>query len=177
MKTTAVAIDFGTSKIVTLVAENSGSQRCDIVGAGVAAYDGYLEEGWNNPDALNEAIRRTLAPFIGEVALQIRFNVPRRDLSDDTAHALMRIIRELASNATRHGKAKTIRIAGALENGRLLFSVSDDGAGFDPQRHPGGDEGHFGLDGIRERIENLGGSMEIESAPDKGSTIRISMTA
>ena len=49
MKTTVAAIDFGTSKIVTLVAENSGSQRCDIVGAGIAAYDGYLEEGWNNP--------------------------------------------------------------------------------------------------------------------------------
>lgn len=60
MKTTAVAIDFGTSKIVTLIAENSGSQRCDIVGAGVAAYDGYLEEGWNNADALNEAIRRSM---------------------------------------------------------------------------------------------------------------------
>lgn len=61
MKTTAVAIDFGTSKIVTLIAENSGAQRCDIVGAGVAAYDGYLEEGWNNLPALDEAIRRSIA--------------------------------------------------------------------------------------------------------------------
>ena len=56
MKTTVAAIDFGTSKIVTLVAENSGTQRCDIIGAGIAAYDGYLEDGWNNPGALNEAI-------------------------------------------------------------------------------------------------------------------------
>ena len=39
MKTTVAAIDFGTSKIVTLVAENSGNQRCDIVAAGVAKYD------------------------------------------------------------------------------------------------------------------------------------------
>ena len=61
MKTTVAAIDFGTSKIVTLVAENSGSQRCDITAAGVAAYDGYLEEGWNNPAALDEAIRSSLA--------------------------------------------------------------------------------------------------------------------
>lgn len=60
MKTTAVAIDFGTSKIVTLVAENSGSQRCDIVGAGVAAYDGFLEEGWNDPEKLNAAIRSSM---------------------------------------------------------------------------------------------------------------------
>ncbi len=61
MKTTVAAIDFGTSKIVTLVAENSGSQRCDIVGAGIAAYDGYLEEGWNNPGALDEAIRQSIS--------------------------------------------------------------------------------------------------------------------
>ena len=60
MKTTAAAIDFGTGKIVTLVAENSGTQRCDIVGAGVAAYDGYLEEGWNNAEALNDAIHRSI---------------------------------------------------------------------------------------------------------------------
>ena len=61
MKTTVAAIDFGTSKIVTLVAENSGSQRCDIVGAGIANYDGYLEEGWNNPGALDEAIRTSIS--------------------------------------------------------------------------------------------------------------------
>ena len=61
MKTTVAAIDFGTSKIVTLVAENSGSQRCDIVGAGIAMYDGYLEEGWNNPGELDEKIRLSIS--------------------------------------------------------------------------------------------------------------------
>ena len=61
MKTTVAAMDFGTSKIVTLVAENSGSQRCDIVGAGIAPYDGYLEEGWNNPGELDKAIRASIA--------------------------------------------------------------------------------------------------------------------
>ncbi len=61
MKNTVATIDFGTSKIVTLVAENSGNQRCDIIAAGVSKYDGYLDEGWNNPSDLDEAIRRSLA--------------------------------------------------------------------------------------------------------------------
>ena len=61
MKTTVATIDFGTSKIVTLVAENSGSQRCDIIAAGIAKYDGYLEEGWNNPKELDAAIRQSLS--------------------------------------------------------------------------------------------------------------------
>ena len=49
-------MDFGTSKIVALVAETSGRQRCDIIGAGIATYDGFLEGQWNAPDQLNQAI-------------------------------------------------------------------------------------------------------------------------
>ena len=56
MKSTVAAIDFGTSKIVTLIAEHSNVTRCDIVGAGIAAYDGFLADGWNNPGELNDRI-------------------------------------------------------------------------------------------------------------------------
>ncbi len=72
MKTTVAAIDFGTSKIVTLVAENSGTQRCDIVAAGVASYDGYLDEGWNNPNAVDEAIRMSLADAEEQSGVKIK---------------------------------------------------------------------------------------------------------
>ena len=72
MKTSVATIDFGTSKIVTLVAENSGSQRCDIVAAGIAKYDGYLEEGWNNPEALDEAIRRSINDAEGQCGTKIK---------------------------------------------------------------------------------------------------------
>ncbi len=60
MKTTVSAVDFGTSKIVALVAETSGRQRCDIIGAGTVIYDGYLEGRWNAPDLLNDAIQNAL---------------------------------------------------------------------------------------------------------------------
>jgi len=72
MKTTVATVDFGTSKIVTLVAENSGSQRCDITAAGIARYDGYLDEGWNNPAALNEAIHESLADAESQCGTKIR---------------------------------------------------------------------------------------------------------
>ena len=49
-------MDFGTSKIVALIAETSGQQRCDIIGAGTVPYDGYMERRWNAPDLLNAAI-------------------------------------------------------------------------------------------------------------------------
>ncbi|MFH1512518.1 MAG: cell division FtsA domain-containing protein [Bacillota bacterium] len=60
MKSTIAAIDFGTSKIVTLISETSGNQRCDIVGAGIAAYDGYIDGEWNNPVILNDAILQSI---------------------------------------------------------------------------------------------------------------------
>ena len=72
MKNGVAAIDFGTSNIVTLVAENSGSQRCDIIAAGVAKYDGYLEGGWNNPGQLDEAIRRSISDAEEQANSKIR---------------------------------------------------------------------------------------------------------
>ncbi|MBQ6173780.1 MAG: hypothetical protein IKS31_12265 [Clostridia bacterium] len=60
MKTTVAAVDFGTSKIVTLVADNSSNLRCDIVGAGIAAYDGFMDAGWNNPGDVNDRIRESI---------------------------------------------------------------------------------------------------------------------
>ena len=126
-------------------------------------------------DNMNEAIRRTVAPQITGVELLIRFNVPRKRLSDDTARALLRIIRELVVNAARPGKARTVRIAGSIEENRLLFSVRDDGSGFDPDTCPGILQGHFGLQGIRERVSKFGGTLSIESAPGKGTKITVTI--
>lgn len=61
MKKTAVVVDFGTSKIVTLVAESGNYGRCDIIGVGSAEYDGYMEGEWNVPERLDNAIKASLA--------------------------------------------------------------------------------------------------------------------
>ena len=126
-------------------------------------------------DSMDEAIRTTLRPIIGEVTPTIRFNVLRKRLSDNTAHALLRIIHELVSNAIRHGQARTIRIAGSLDGRRLLCSVRDDGCGFDVNDHPGAADGHFGLEGIRERIRHFNGTMDIDSAPGQGTKVTLAL--
>jgi len=55
-----------------------------------------------------------------------------------------------------------------------MFSVSDNGGGFDPSTRPGLAEGHFGLDGIHERVEHLNGAIVIDSAPGRGTCVTIS---
>lgn len=124
---------------------------------------------------MNEAIRKTLAPYIEDIDLQVRFNVPRSLFTDNTAHTLMRIIRELVLNAIRHGHAKSVRIAGSREDGRLFFSVKDDGCGFDPNAAPGIAQGHFGLQGVRERLRHLKGRLEISSSSAQGTKVTASM--
>ena len=120
----------------------------------------------DDPDFAH-AITQTLSIFKEETELAIRFPVDRSLLSDTAAHTVLCIIRELVANAIRHGKAAHVRVAGSVENDTLLFSVSDDGSGFDPARHPGPREGHFGLTGIQERLSTLGGTMKIESTRGK----------
>lgn len=125
--------------------------------------------------SMDEAIRQTLAPHVEDVALSVRFNVPRRVLSDNTAYAIIRIVRELVTNAIRHGHAANVHVAGSLGTDRLLFSVRDDGSGFDPASRPGVDEGHFGLQGVCERVTSLGGDVTIDSAVGRGAKIIVTI--
>ncbi|MBR1920574.1 MAG: sensor histidine kinase, partial [Kiritimatiellae bacterium] len=120
-----------------------------------------------------QAILRTLQPYVNDSRVAIRFDVPRAKLSDNTAHALLRTIRELVVNAIRHGEAGAIKVAGAMDGETVCCSVADDGRGFDPDTAPGVTQGHFGLQGIRERIEAIGGTFTIESAPGKGTKAKI----
>ena len=124
---------------------------------------------------IDDAIRRTLAPHVRDTNLMIRFRAARETFSENTLHTILCIIRELTVNAIRHGGAKNVKIAGSLENDILRFSVADDGCGFDPQTRPNIDSGHFGLQGVQERAENLGGSMIVRSQPGAGSKITISI--
>ena len=124
------------------------------------------------PD-LNKAIRTTLNPHILGTAISVDCSIPRSRLSDSTFHNILAIIRELTVNAIRHGKAKHISIRGQIAARTISFSVTDNGCGFDPDCRPGMDEGHFGLLGVGERLDKLGGHMDISSVIGKGTTISI----
>lgn len=124
---------------------------------------------------MDEALKIALAPHVGDAELTVRFSAPRSAFTEKSAHAILHIVRELVTNAVRHGGARHIRVAGAFETGTLKFSVTDDGCGFDPAASPGADKGHFGLQGVHERVETAGGEITIESSPGHGSKFTISL--
>lgn len=131
-------------------------------------------------DALEEAtlegaILRTLTPHVNKARVAVKFAVPREILSDNACHSIIKIIRELTINATNHGHAQLVRIAGKVEDGTLYFSVIDDGFGFNVDHHPGVLEGHFGLQGVKERINALNGTFAISSSPGHGTKVRVTI--
>ena len=125
-------------------------------------------------DALDEpdfskAVARALAPVAGGAEVEVRLDVRRERMDDTVAHAAICIVRELVSNALRHGGAKHVAVSGGDRGGVLALEVRDDGRGFDPAARPGPESGHFGLEGVRERIRKLGGAFRIESSPGAGA--------
>lgn len=91
-------------------------------------------------------------------------------LDDVRATALFRIVQESLTNVTRHAAAAEVTISLESSDTELLVIIKDDGKGFDPAAIGGQS---FGLRGIRERLEILGGSLSILSAPGAGTTLRV----
>ncbi len=125
---------------------------------------------------MNEAIVKTLTPALSGAELHCDFQVPRERLSDNLTHAILCIMRELAANGVRHGKARNITIVGSLAGDKLTFTVTDDGEGFTPESAPGSAEGHFGIQGIRERLRHFQGTLVLTSAPGQGTHSVIELT-
>jgi PAS domain S-box-containing protein len=90
-------------------------------------------------------------------------------MSWESKQALYRIAQEALHNAGRHARATRVRIILGHDDARIQLEVSDNGVGFDTEsEHPG----HFGLNTMRERANELGGSLEIESRPQAGTRVK-----
>ena len=125
----------------------------------------------------NAAVRRTVLRHAGDAVLDVRFDIRRRTFSDTIFHEILCILRELVCNAVRHGKARRIEVTGRAEGENLLISVRDDGCGFDPGNRPGTAEGHFGLQGVAERISRLNGTLDIVSSKGRGTSVTFALKA
>ena len=85
-------------------------------------------------------------------------------------HAILRVARESIGNAIRHAAASQIDVSIRHNKGIITLVVVDDGVGFE-KSDVACLEGHYGLIGMRERIEQIGGRLEIEASPGRGTTV------
>jgi signal transduction histidine kinase len=89
-------------------------------------------------------------------------------LDDDVRAVLFRNTRELLMNVVKHAQADTVAVRMESTGEALRITIEDDGAGLDPDHADGASGGGFGLFSIRERMLDLGGSLEIVSARGEG---------
>jgi signal transduction histidine kinase len=87
--------------------------------------------------------------------------------------ALYRLLQESLTNGFRHANGTAQHVKVETEVGRLIVEVSDRGTGFNPAAIV--PEGHLGLVGMRERVEILGGSFDLQSTVGQGTTIRVTL--
>ena len=121
---------------------------------------------------LPEALR-AMASEAGRGRLAVDLDVTRdHEIRPAIREALLRIVAEAAGNAVRHGGASTMRITLDGAEG-LLLRLEDDGRGFDVGAPARPDA--YGLRGMRERTEQLGGQMRVDSVPDRGTTIEVEL--
>jgi signal transduction histidine kinase len=118
-----------------------------------------------------------LAPALQEIctAYQDRLGVTvDADLDDVTVpapveHALLRITQEACANAVRHGGAWQLAVSMTRQDGYVELAVRDEGTGFDPAAQHAGS----GLTHIRQRVAELGGTVDIDSAPGRGAALTV----
>jgi two-component system sensor histidine kinase DegS len=121
-----------------------------------------------------KGLLQTLRVFAQEVQLQSRVRIEMQlpshvEASPQAQLVTFQVVREAIRNAVKHAAASRITVAIEQTNDAVKLRVTDDGAGFDPGAIDS--DIHFGLQLTNERLELIGGVMDLESRPGEGTVI------
>ncbi len=161
----------------------AGMRRADPGNQQVRAIERISEEALRDMQALLIELRPAsldeagLAPALQEIcaAYHDRLGVTVEASLDDVSvpapveHALLRITQEACANAVRHGSARRLTVSMTRQDGHVELAVRDTGTGFDPAAPQPGS----GLAHIRDRVAELGGTVDIDSAPGRGAALTV----
>jgi len=136
----------------------------------VAAFSPVALEGTD----LAGALQRLADRFSAEtgIAVDVELGAAGLGLPRDREVVLLRAAQEALANVRRHADAGAVTIRLRLAEGTAQVEVSDDGSGFDPAAASG-----FGLSGMRDRVADVGGDMDVETGPGRGTRIRVRVPA
>ncbi|HET7059505.1 MAG TPA: histidine kinase [Nitrospiraceae bacterium] len=121
---------------------------------------------------LSIALRRLVDDFQTRTGIEARFmgkDIPKH-VAKEVVTCLYRVAQEGLANISRHAKAKNVRLELQRVRDGLQLMMSDDGVGFDMNRHDG-QRGSLGLLSMRERVSLVAGTLSIQSTPGEGTQI------
>jgi signal transduction histidine kinase len=107
------------------------------------------------------------------VDLQIQSTGKPRPLGAEVEDQLLRICQEALANVLKHANASRIELSFDFSPDRPLLCIRDNGSGFDLERVGSRNGHHFGLQGMKERVEQLGGALKIKTDQGKGTEIAV----
>src|SRR6185436_11655419 len=120
---------------------------------------------------LSVALKELIEKMTRGTTVHAKFTVQgkRRKLPPEWETNLLRIGQEVLTNVLRHARANELKVLLVFDSSEIRLELSDNGCGFDPPRKHEG----FGLQGMRERAEGMGGRLTIQSAAGQGTAISI----
>ncbi len=120
---------------------------------------------------LSEALKDLIEKMTRGTTVHSKFALQgkRRKLPPEWETNLLRIGQEVLTNVIRHAQASEFKVLLVFDSGEIRLELRDNGCGFDPQRKHEG----FGLQGMRERVEGMGGRLTIQSVAGQGTAIWI----
>ncbi len=123
-------------------------------------------------EALADRVRQASGLTV-EVDVDFAYEAGREAvrLDRDLEETVYRLVQECLSNVAKHAQASTAQITVRETAETVEVAVRDDGIGFDANQASGG----FGLVGMRERVALVGGTMTIQTAPDEGTVVLLSL--
>ena len=124
---------------------------------------------------LAEALEHLCRAYEARLGIPITANLDPVPLDAAAEHAVLRVVQEAVGNAVRHGEPASIEVRLTETAGRVEAIVRDDGRGFDPDAVSG--RHGMGLELMRERLREVGGAVEVDSTPDRGTTVRVTLPA
>lgn len=138
-----------------------------------------LRHGTPVQDGIEAAITKIANDATEEFGKPVNFTLTGEPfpITPSVAHELLMVIREAVHNSLVHANPTTVLIHAAFSEERILITTEDDGAGFDATAAPRQSPGHFGLQGMHERIKRIGGELVIDSSLNRGTVVRILATA
>ncbi len=119
---------------------------------------------------LAEGINELLKDLHAKQQISIIWHTDDIQLSKGVEDHLFRILQEALSNSLRHAKAKHLEVRLRKIEPFAILKIIDDGIGFDTKQSKAGS---YGLQSMRERVTEIGGTLKIISVPEKGSTIEV----
>jgi signal transduction histidine kinase len=125
------------------------------------------------PEALSDVAERWSDD--NGVGVQVTTTGNVRPLRPEIEVALLRAAQEGLNNVAKHAGASHTGITLSFMDGEVTLDVRDDGAGFEPRRNGGGRRGGYGLIGMRQRVEQLDGTVGIESRPGEGTAVSVTI--